>query len=86
MRNKTQYTSLIFPLGLLGILPGWWRRCVEAAKRGYKTPTYIVRSDRAELTLEDVEGVKQGALRLSQTRLARALDASLYTSDLVCDL
>jgi hypothetical protein len=42
MRNKTQYTSLIFPLGLLGILPGWWRRCVETAKSGYKIPIYIV--------------------------------------------
>src|SRR6266436_3877817 len=40
MRNKTQYTSLIFPLVLLGILPSWWRRCVEAAKSGYKTPAY----------------------------------------------
>jgi hypothetical protein len=39
MRNKTQNTFLIFAFGLLAILPGWWCRCMEAAKSGYKTPT-----------------------------------------------
>src|SRR6266852_805221 len=38
MRNKTQYTSLIFPLGLLRISPRWWRKCVEAAKKWLKDP------------------------------------------------
>jgi hypothetical protein len=34
VRNKTQYTSFIFPMGLLWIFPGRWCRCVEAAKSG----------------------------------------------------
>lgn len=51
-----------------------------------KTSTYIACSERAGLTPEDAEGVKRGALRLSQMRLARAPDASLYTSDPVYDL
>jgi hypothetical protein len=72
--------------GCWGSCPGGGAGAWRLQKVAIKTPKYIVSSDQAEPTLEDAEGVKRGALRLLQTQWARALDASLYTSDLVNDL
>jgi hypothetical protein len=76
----------LLPVAVAGHPARAGARVREGCKLVPSDEAYRYRSESEEPTQGGAEGAKRGAQQLSQMRLARALDASLCTSDPVCGL